>query len=127
MNFKGKTAVITGGANGIGLCITERLRMAGARVAVIDLDAKGCDCDYFFCGDIACENTLALFTKEVAERFQQIDFLINNACVNNRGILSGCNYEDFVTVQKVGIAAPYMLTKLFMPYFSPSASIVNIC
>ena len=40
--------------------------------------------------------------------------------------MSGCGYDDFMYVQKVGVAAPYMLTKLLLPLFNTGASIVNI-
>ena len=46
--------------------------------------------------------------------------------VSKKGILSGCSYEDFNEVLRVGIAAPYMLTKLLLPYFNENAAIVNI-
>jgi len=126
MDFTNKTAVITGGANGIGLCIAREFRKHGAKTAVIDTDPKGCDCDLFFLGDIADEDALTAFTAEVAAKFGTVDCLINNACVSRRGILSGCGYDDFLYVQKVGVAAPYMLTKLLLPYFARGASVVNI-
>ncbi len=126
MKFKDKTAVITGGANGIGRCIAEAFMSEGAKVAVIDMDEKGAPCDLFFHGDIADEKTLVAFAGEVVTRFGTADYLINNACLSKGGILSGCEYEDFLYVQRVGVAAPYLLTKLLLPHFSPSASIVNI-
>ena len=126
MNFTNKTAVITGGANGIGLCITQEFRKRGAKTAVIDIDAKGCECEFFCCGDIADESALTAFAAEAAAKFGVIDYLINNACVSRQGILSGCGYGDFLHVQKVGVVAPYMLAKLLLPYFSENAAIVNI-
>jgi NAD(P)-dependent dehydrogenase (short-subunit alcohol dehydrogenase family) len=41
------------------------------------------------------------------------------------GITEG-SYEDFEYALKVGVTAPFYLTKLFMPYFAEGASIVNI-
>ena len=40
MAFAGSTAIVTGGASGIGLAISERLARDGAKVAVFDLDAR---------------------------------------------------------------------------------------
>jgi len=40
MDFSGKLAVVTGGADGIGRCITERFLDAGAFVAMIDIDKQ---------------------------------------------------------------------------------------
>ena len=37
-----------------------------------------------------------------------------------------CSYEEFEYAQRVGVTAPFYLTKLFLPYFAPGASIVNI-
>ena len=42
------------------------------------------------------------------------------------GILEGCDYEDFLYIQRVGVAAPYMLAKLFKDHFCGLGSIVNI-
>ncbi len=126
MRFTDKTAVITGGVNGIGRCIAEAFSREGAKVAVIDKDAKGTPGDLFYLGDIAEEEALKAFADEVIARFGTVDYLINNACLSKGGILSDCGYEDFLYVQRVGVAAPYMLTKLLLPYFKRGASVVNI-
>jgi len=128
MEFKNKVAVITGGARGIGRCIAEKFIESGAKAAVIDmLDApQNINYDLYFQGDIAEEATLVKFAEQVAQKFGRVDYLINNACLSKGGILSDCGWEDFLYVQKVGVAAPYMLTKLLVPYFCENASIVNI-
>ena len=118
--FKNKVAVVTGGARGIGKCICEQLEKYGADVCVIDL----LDNDYFV-GDIADKETLELFSKKVIDEYGHIDFLINNAALS-RGGLANATYEDFEYVQRVGVVAPFYLSKLFGPYFSEGASIVNI-
>ena len=126
MIFKNKTAVVTGGANGIGLCITQEFRKLGAKTAVIDIDSKGCGCDLFYCGDIANESVLTAFAGEITAKFGKVDYLVNNACAGRGGVLSGCSYDEFIYVQKIGVAAPYMLTKLLLPYFGENAAVVNI-
>ncbi len=124
--FKNKTAVITGGARGIGRCIAEEFKNAGAKVALIDLLPRDGGFDFYFQGDIAVEADLQAFYEKIIQRFGTVDFLINNACLSRRGILSGCSYDDFLYVQKVGVLAPYMLTKLFMPHFKEGGAVVNI-
>jgi NAD(P)-dependent dehydrogenase (short-subunit alcohol dehydrogenase family) len=125
-DFKGKTAVITGGANGIGRHIAEEFTKAGARIAVIDKEETNIPCDMFFHGDIADEKTLTDFVAEIKNKFGRVDYLVNNACLSKGGILSGCGFEDFLYVQKVGVTAPYILTKLLLSCFNTGASIVNI-
>ena len=126
MVFSNKIVVVTGGAKGIGCCIVEEFLKAGAMVAVIDISVEPVPCDLYFCGDIADEHALVEFYDEVITKFGGIDFLINNACISRGGILSGCSYDDFLYIQKVGVAAPYLLTKLFLPYFRTGAAVVNI-
>lgn len=118
--FKDKVVVVTGGAQGIGKCICERFKQAGAKVCVIDILEN----DYFV-GDLANKDTLELFAKKVIADFGHVDYLINNAAPKFCGI-SSASYEDFEYALKVGVTAPFYLTKLFLPYFDKGASIVNI-
>lgn len=118
--FRNKVAVVTGGAGGIGKTIAEEFKKQGAEVVVVD-QKSGAD----FMGDIACEDTLCDFAQYVIKKYGRVDYVINNAMLT-RGGLSECSYEDFNYVLRVGITAPFMLAKLFMPYFSKGASIVNI-
>lgn len=134
MSFKDKVCIVTGGANGIGRCITAAFLQDGARVAVIDTDEtsvqkltqKYSSNFLFMQGDIACKETLELFCDKVLAAFGNVDFLINNACINNRGLLSGCTYEEFNEVLRIGVTAPYYLTSLLKDHFARGAAIVNI-
>lgn len=119
-NFENKIVVLTGGSRGIGKCIREKFEESGATVCVIDLLQN----DYFV-GDIANKMTLEDFARKVIRDHGHVDFLINNAAPKMCGIENG-SYEDFEYALKVGVTAPFYLSKLFAPYFNEGASIVNI-
>jgi len=132
-----KVCVVTGGALGIGKCIVETFAKNGAAVVFIDFNkealentekqmrAKGYEVTGYY-GDIAEESVLVEFADYVLKKYEKIDYLINNACISKKGILSGCSYEDFNYVLRIGVSAPYMLAKLFKDKFNKGASIVNI-
>ena len=119
-NFNNKIVVITGGARGIGRCIREQFEAAGATVCVIDV----LDNDYFV-GDLADKQALEAFAAKVIADHGHMDYLINNAAPKMCGLADG-SYEDFEYALKVGVTAPFYLSKLFAPHFAPGASIVNI-
>lgn len=118
--FKGKIAVVTGGANGIGKCIAEQFEKNGATVCVID-KAEGSH----FVGDISDKATLERFAEYVIEKYGGIDFLVNNALPITKGI-NECSYEEFEYAMKVGVTAPFYISKLFLPHFRSGGSIINI-
>ena len=120
MVFKDKIAVVTGGAQGIGRCITEEFRKAGAHVCVIDKQQG----DHFV-GDLADKQVMEQFAKEVIDRHGHVDFLINNALPLMKGI-DECTYDEFQYALSVGVTAPFYLAKLFAPHFAEDAAIVNI-
>ncbi len=119
-DFNNKTVVITGGARGIGKCIKERFEAAGARVCTIDVLYN----DYFI-GDLADKETLERFAEKVISDYGCVDYLINNAAPKMCGVTNG-SYEDFEYALKVGVTAPFYLSKLFASHFNEGASIVNI-
>lgn len=118
--FQEKVVVITGGAGGIGKCIREEFEKAGAKVCVIDIAENP-----YFVGDIGEEATLRKFAQKVIAEHGRVDCLINNAPPLFKGIQS-CSYAEFNYALRVGVSAAFLLTQLFMPYFAPGASIINI-
>ena len=118
--FENKIAVVTGGAKGSGKAIAEEFRKAGAQVCVIDRLPNA-----YFVGDLADPGVLEDFTRKVIDDYGHVDYLIHNALPLMKG-LDTCTYEEFNYALRVGVTAPFYLTKLFAPYFAPGAAIVNI-
>lgn len=126
-DFSSKTCIVTGASRGIGRCIAQRLKACGCRVAVIDrLESRDTDFDLFVQGNIADPAVLENFVARVKEEFGKVDFIVNNACYSNRGIHSGCSWDDFNAVFNTGVTAPYYLCLLLKDIFAEGASVVNI-
>lgn len=118
--FTGKVAVITGGAKGIGRCIAEQFKQQGAMVEIIDI-LPG---DHYV-GDISQKEVLEAFADHVIQKHGRVDYLVNNALPLFKGI-EDCTYEEFEYAQRVGVTAPFYLSKLLAPYFSPGGCIINM-
>ncbi len=118
--FQNRVVVVTGGAKGIGKTIADEFRKAGAHVCVIDLLEN----DYFV-GDLADQSVLDAFADKVIADYGRVDVLVNNALPLMKGI-DECTYEQFNYALRVGVTAPFYLTKRFAPYFAPGASVINI-
>jgi len=87
MQLKGKVAVVTGAARGIGLGIARCLAAEGARIAIIDLDgaeaqkaARELHADGFgLAADCSRDTEMADAVAKIAAHFGGIDFFVNNA------------------------------------------------
>ena len=83
--LSGKHTIVTGGAQGIGHAVVERLHEEGVEVVVFDVDGrKGADLALIpgvtleLC-DVGAENDVAAATRRVVERHGGVDILVNNA------------------------------------------------
>ncbi|HJB27817.1 MAG TPA: SDR family oxidoreductase, partial [Candidatus Blautia faecavium] len=115
--FQNKIAVVTGGAQGIGKCIAQEFEKDGASVCIIDKQPNP-----YFTGDLADQEILHRFVEKVIAEYGKVDYLIHNALPLMKGI-NECSYEEFEYALRVGVTAPFYLTKLFLPYFNKGAAI----
>lgn len=97
-DFTGRTAIVTGGASGIGNAIARALAERGARVAIVDVRSDGAsaaadaltgDHHAGFGCDVADETSVARTIAEVVDGFGRIDVLVNCA-----GIVALAPAED---------------------------------
>jgi NAD(P)-dependent dehydrogenase (short-subunit alcohol dehydrogenase family) len=114
-DFKNKTAVVTGGARGIGAATVALLRECGARVVSLDV-AEGCDV------------TDEAAVKAAYERVGDIDILVNNAGRAARKPATDLSVEEWNQVLELNLTATFTCSRLAHPYMKRrgGGAIVNL-
>jgi NAD(P)-dependent dehydrogenase (short-subunit alcohol dehydrogenase family) len=133
LNLDGKTAVVTGGAKGIGAATARVLERAGAHVAVFDLDPVsnlGFG-DLAFGGfpvDVTSEPAAKEAFSRVAEQFGGVDILVNNAGRVARKPAVELGLDDWQAVIDVNLTATFLCSRIAHPYMRSrgGGSIVNV-
>jgi len=119
----GKVALITGGAQGIGLAIATALHQAGAVVVVGDLDeAKAKEAAAGLGGEASSirlnvadeQDVKRVMTQLIAER-QRIDILVCNAGITRDGLLLRMKPEDWDAVLAVNLHGTFYCIKQALP------------
>ncbi len=121
-NLKGKVAIVTGAARGIGQQIAKQLAEQGAKVAVVDLKAEWCEetvglvtaagsegmglgCNVAESADVdAC-------VKAVIEKFGTVDIMVNNAGITKDGLLMRMSDADWDAVINVNLKGTFLFTR----------------
>jgi 2-keto-3-deoxy-L-fuconate dehydrogenase len=125
--FDGLTAVVTGGASGIGAATVALLRERGARVAGLDLNEH--DADLSVVCDVGESASVDAAVATVAERFGRIDILINNAGIGAVGDITANSDDEWHRVLNINVVGIARVSRAALPHLlaSPSGAIVNTC
>lgn len=127
IDFTNRTAIVTGGASGIGLAISKRFAAAGANVEILDLNEQemkaaveaiqqaGGEVHATSC-DVANHEMVDQVIGEIHQRRGKIDILVNNAGIAHVGNALNTTPEDFERVQRVNVFGAANCTRSALQY-----------
>jgi len=139
IDLNGRTAVVTGGARGIGRAIVERFLASGARVAIWDSDTArtgrtlgelAAGANVIGCAaDITSEASLRAALEATIKAFGKVDILINNAGIGGPNVTTW-EYptEEFRRVVEVDLVGVFLGCKVVVPHMLENkyGRIVNV-
>jgi len=134
LNFKDKTVLITGGAQGIGENLVENFNATGATVYFCDIDKdrgeklkdrlKGKV--LFEALDIKEGNALRTWVESCGEKESRIDILINNAAIDHRIDFHEATEDDWDEFHDTNLKSMFITCRYSLPFLTEGSSIVNI-
>ena len=139
-SLRGKLALVTGAASGIGRALAIELARAGVDLLLVDIDraelletvrrttVHGHRTDWHVV-DLGLPEEVALLIQRVHDEFSALDILINNAGVAYYGTTHEMSSEQWNRVLAVNLHAPIQLTHALLPLLSqrPQSHVMNVC
>lgn len=133
-DFTGMTALVTGGASGIGLATARLLAARGAQVAVLDLRAEVPEPLTGFICDITDDAVVHSTIDAVLERFGGLDIVVNNAGIGAQGTVEANDDQEWHRVFDVNVMGLVRVSRAALPHLRLAArsrpgraAIVNTC
>ncbi|EMY35372.1 D-beta-hydroxybutyrate dehydrogenase BdhA [Arthrobacter crystallopoietes BAB-32] len=130
--LKGRRALITGGAGGIGLAAGRSFAARGAHVVVADLDRDGAEAAAAELGGSAWVVDLldpeAVTDERLAEALDGVDILVNNAGIQRVSAIEEFDPQDFRRIITLMLEVPFLLVRAALPkmYANGFGRIINI-
>ena len=126
-----KSAVVTGGAKGIGLGVVRELVRSGWRCTILDVDPAGAAAGVevgasHMRADVTRPDELAAAFAEIAARTGAIRGLVNAAGINLTGRAEELSDDDWQRVIDVDLSGTFYACRAAFRYLEPGASIVNV-
>ncbi|MWB76446.1 SDR family oxidoreductase [Pseudooceanicola sp. 216_PA32_1] len=134
-DLTGKTALITGGASGIGFMAAEGFMGAGCNVMIASRKARNCEGAAAelnklglpgkaegFAGDVGSQEGVEALVAEVMSRTDRLDILMNNAGKTWGAPLEEFPYEGWSRVFDVNVTGMFYLTQKLLPLLRNSAT-----
>lgn len=124
IDLTGRTAVVTGGARGIGRATVERLASLGADVALLDLDVGSAEAVVEARGWVGDADVIALncdvgersdverAMQEVVDHFGALDVLVNNAGVTRDNLIHKMSDDDWDTVINTHLRGGFLCSQV---------------
>lgn len=135
MSIVPKTALVTGGAQGIGKIIAATLIRAGMEVVILDRDGEagaeterelGPRCHFLLC-NITFEGLIKGAVARTVDRFGRLDLLVNNAAISINKPVEELSLMEWEQVLSVNLTAPFLFAKYGAPHLrAAKGCIVNL-
>jgi NAD(P)-dependent dehydrogenase (short-subunit alcohol dehydrogenase family) len=122
IDLSGRTALVTGGASGIGKACATILSRAGAQVAVADINTRGAEdtaaglegASAWFC-DLASQQSISALLHRLEPKLGPVDILVNSAGIIAYGRLSAVDAEEWDRVATVNLRGAFLLSRELIP------------
>jgi 2-keto-3-deoxy-L-fuconate dehydrogenase len=128
-SFAGLSALVTGGASGIGLATARALAAQGARVAVLDLAPHGPADLACVQADVSDDAAVQEAVAAAVAHLGGLDVLVNNAGIGAQGGVEDNSDDEWRRVLDVNVLGTVRITRAALPALRKSrhAAIVNMC
>lgn len=127
-DLKGKCALVTGAAGGIGATVVAALRARGARVAVADRDVSGIEAEAHLPGNLLEAAYADGLPAAAQAALGGLDIVVNNAGVITRGKVTESSDADWDLSLGVNVQAPFRICRAAIPLLAAAGggAIVNV-